>query len=157
MEIPAGVPPIVPYLELCEQLALEEGVDYPKMDLETFFAGNGDYHVFPTMVILVEKCSVLGYRMRPESDDPDTCIWEAFALEHFAPGEVPDSRWEMFPTFREAELGSFLAQDVKNIPDIQAGMHSEGFDGLKLNTVQETTIMHAHEVADRFLFGVDHG
>jgi phenylpropionate dioxygenase-like ring-hydroxylating dioxygenase large terminal subunit len=157
MEIPAGVPPLIPYLELCEQYALEEGVDYPKMDLETFFAGNGDYHIFPTLVILVEKSGVLGYRMRPESDDPDTCIWEAFALEHFAPGKAPDARWEVFPSFREADLGAFLAQDVKNIPDIQAGMHSEGFGGLRLNTVQETTIMNAHRVADRFLFGVDHG
>ena len=43
----------------------------PRWTSSTFFAGNGDYHVFPTMVILVEKCSVLGYRMRPESDDPD--------------------------------------------------------------------------------------
>ena len=63
----------------------------------------------------------------------------------------------MFPNFREAELGSFLAQDIKNIPDIQAGMHSEGFQGLFLNGVQESTVMNAHRVADRFLFGVDHG
>jgi len=54
-------------------------------------------------------------------------------------------------------LGPFLAQDLKNIPDIQAGMHSEGFEGLWLNHVQESTIMNAHRVADRFLFGVDHG
>ena len=157
MEVPAGVPPIVPFLELCEEMALADGVDYPKMELEQYFVGNGDYHVFPTMVILVEKGSTLGYRMRPDGDSPDSCIWEAFSLEHFAPGDVPDTHWEHFPNWREADLGPFLAQDLKNIPDIQAGMHSEGFEGLWLNHVQESTIMNAHRVADRFLFGVDHG
>lgn len=157
VEVPPGVPPIIPYLELCEQLALAEGVDYPKMTLQEYFEGNGDYHVFPTMVILVEKGSLLGYRMRPNGADPDWCTWEAFSIEHFAPGQVPETKWEVFPNWREADLGPFLGQDLKNIPDIQAGMHSDGFEGLWLNNVQETTIMNAHRVADRFLFGVDHG
>ncbi len=152
MDIPPEVPPIVPYLQLCEQMALGEGVDYPKMSLQEYFEGNGDFHVFPTLVILVEKGSVLGYRMRPSGDDPDYCIWEAFSIEHFARDAVPDTHWEVFPNWREADLGPFLAQDLKNIPDIQAGMHSEGFAGLWLNQVQESTILNAHKVADRFLF-----
>lgn len=155
VEVPAGVPPMLPYLELCEQLALAEGVDYPKMSIEEYFAGNGDYHVFPTMVILVEKGATLGYRMRPDGDDPDSAVWEAFSIEHFAPGQVPETRWESYPNWREADFGPFLAQDLKNIPDIQAGMHSDGFEGLWLNQVQETTIMNAHRVADRFLFGAE--
>jgi phenylpropionate dioxygenase-like ring-hydroxylating dioxygenase large terminal subunit len=157
MELPPGMPAMVQYLELAEKLALDEGVDYPRMSIQEYFEGNGDYHVFPTMVILVEKCSVLGYRMRPDGDDPDSSIWDVFCIEHFAPGEQPTTTWEVFPNWREADLGPFLAQDLKNIPDIQAGMHSDGYEGLWLNSVQETTIMNAHRVADRFLFGVDHG
>jgi phenylpropionate dioxygenase-like ring-hydroxylating dioxygenase large terminal subunit len=153
---PSEVPPIITFLGLCEQLALEDGVDYPKMSLEQYFTGNGDYHVFPTMVILVEPSSTLGYRMRPNGDDPDSCIWDLFSLEHYAPGAAPSPKWEVFPNWRTADLGPFLAQDLKNIPDIQAGMHSSGFEGLWLNSVQETTIMNAHRVADRFLFGADH-
>ena len=155
VEMQPGVPPIIPYLELCEQLALAEGVDYPRMSLQEYFEGNGDYHVFPTMVILVEKGAVLGYRMRPEGEDPNSCVWDAFSIEHFPTGQAPQTHWEVFPNWREADLGPFLAQDLKNIPDIQAGMHSEGFGGLWLNEVQETTIMNAHRVADRFLFGVE--
>lgn len=151
-----GVPPIVPFLELCERLALDEGVDYPRMDIEEYFAGTGDYHVFPTMVILVEKGSTLGYRMRPDGANPDSSIWEVFSLEHFAPGQAPDTRWEDFANWRHADLGPFLGQDLKNIPDIQAGMHSDGIEGLWVNRVQESTILNAHRVADRFLFGVDH-
>jgi hypothetical protein len=150
------VPAIVQYLALAEQLALDEGIDYPVMSLEQYFAGQGGYHVFPTMVILVEKGSVLGYRMRPDGDDPDSAIWDVYSIEHFAPGDAPETRWEVFPNWREAELGPFLAQDLKNLPDIQAGMHSNGFPGLVLNTQQETTILHEHQVADRYLFGIDH-
>jgi hypothetical protein len=153
---PSDVPPIITFLELCKRLALEDGVDYPEMTIEQYFTGNGDYHVFPTMVILVEPSSTLGYRMRPNGDDPDSAIWDCFSLEHFAPGEAPNPKWEVFPNWREADLGPFLAQDLKNIPDIQAGMHSDGFEGLWLNRVQESTIMNAHRVADRFLFGVEH-
>jgi hypothetical protein len=150
-------PPIFAYLALCEQLALAEGVDYPQMSIEEYFGGNGDYHVFPTMVILVEKSSTLGYRMRPNGDDPDSAVWEAFSIEHFAPGDVPTTHWEHFPNWREADLGPFLAQDLKNLADIQAGLHSHGFEGLWLNQVQETSVLNQHRIADRFLFGVDHG
>lgn len=154
---PSGVPPIITYLGLCKQLAQEEGVvTYPDMSIEQHFMGSGDYHVFPTMVILVEPGSTLGYRMRPNGNDPDSCVWDVFSLEHYAPGTEPNPKWEVFPNWREADLGPFLAQDLKNIPEIQAGMHSDGFDGLWLNGVQETTILHAHQVADRYLFGVDH-
>ena len=153
---PSDVPPIITFLELCKRLALEDGVDYPEITIEQYFTGNGDYHVFPTMVILVEPSSTLGYRMRPNGDDPDSAIWDCFSLEHFAPGEAPNPKWEVFPNWREADLGPFLAQDLKNIPDIQAGMHSSGFEGLWLNRVQESTVMNAHRVADRFLFGVEH-
>ena len=148
-------PPMLAYLDLCEQLALADGVDYPQMSLEEYFAGNGDWHVFPTMVLLVEKGSTLGYRMRPHGDDPDACLWEVFALEHFAPGQVPTTRWEHSTNWREADLGPFLAQDLKNLPDIQAGMHSAGFEGLWLNRAQESSVLNAHRIADRFLFDHD--
>jgi hypothetical protein len=61
---------------MCEELARAEGVDFPQMSMEQYFAGNGDGHVFPTMVILVEKSCLLGYRMLPDAEDPNRCTFE---------------------------------------------------------------------------------
>lgn len=150
-EVP--VHPFLTYHELCEQLAKAEGVDFPDVSLEQYMAGNGDWHVFPTLVMLVEKSCLLGYRVRPHGDDPDSCIFEMFSLEHFPPGEVPETKWQEFENWRDHDgWGQLPTQDLKNIGDIQAGMHSRGFEGHWLNQVQETSVHNQHVIADRFLF-----
>jgi glycine betaine catabolism A len=151
---PSEIPPFVLYHQLCEELARAEGVDFPHMSMEQYFAGNGDWHVFPTMVILVEKSCLLGYRMLPDAEDPNRCTFEMFSLEHFAQGDVPETRWQVFERWQDHdEWGELPSQDLKNIGAIHAGMHSAGFDGLWLNTDQEMSIRNEHAIADRFLFG----
>ena len=147
-------PPFLVYHQLCEQLAREEGVDFPEMTMEQYFGGNGDWHVFPTLVLLVEKSCALGYRVRPYGDDPDHCIFEMFSLEHFAPGGVPETKWQFFENWRDHDgWGQLPTQDLKNMADIQAGLHSLGFEGHWLNTVQEMAVRNQHAIADRYLFG----
>jgi phenylpropionate dioxygenase-like ring-hydroxylating dioxygenase large terminal subunit len=151
---PGPTPPFLVFQQLCEALAREEGVDYPTMSMEQYFAGNGDWHVFPTLVMLVEKSCLLGYRVLPDGDDPDRCIFEMFSLEHFAPGDVPETKWQVFENWRDHDgWGQLPTQDLKNIADIQAGMHSRGFRGHWLNTVQEMSVRNQHAIANRFLFG----
>ena len=48
--------------------------------------------------------------------------------------------------------GDLLAQDTYNLPRIQRGMHSAGFEGLHLGD-QELRIRHFHSVLDRYLDG----
>jgi Rieske 2Fe-2S family protein len=151
---PGDVPPFVLYHQLAERLALDEGVDFPVMTMEQYFAGNGDWHVFPTLVILVEKSCLLGYRMLPDAEDPNRCTFEMFSLEHFARGEVPQTSWQEFDRWQDHDgWGELPTQDLKNIGAIHAGMHSLGFDGLWLNTAQEMSIRNEHAIADRFIFG----
>ncbi|WP_299577203.1 aromatic ring-hydroxylating dioxygenase subunit alpha [uncultured Williamsia sp.] len=151
---PGEVPPFLLYHQLCEELALAEGVKFPQMSMQEYFGGNGDWHIFPSVVILVEKSCVLGYRMLPDADDPDRCVFEMFSLEHFPEGEVPETQWQVFDRWQDHDgWGELPTQDLVNIADIQAGMHSEGFDGMWLNKAQEMSIHNAHVIADRFLFG----
>ncbi|MFV8318615.1 aromatic ring-hydroxylating oxygenase subunit alpha [Mycobacterium sp. 23] len=153
---PGDVPPFVLYHQMCEELARAEGVDFPQMSMEQYFAGNGDWHVFPSMVILVEKSCLLGYRMLPDAEDPNRCLFEMFSLEHFAPGQVPDTQWQVFERWQDHDgWGELPSQDLRNIAAIHAGMHSAGFDGLWLNTAQEMSIRNEHAIADRFLFPAD--
>lgn len=151
---PSELPPFVLYHQLCEELARAEGIDFPQMSMEQYFAGNGDWHVFPTMVILVEKSCLLGYRMLPDAEDPNRCTFEMFSLEHFAPGGAPRTQWQVFERWQDHDgWGELPSQDLKNIGAIHAGMHSAGFDGLWLNTAQEMSIRNEHAIADRYLFG----
>lgn len=151
---PSDVPPFVLYHRMCEELALAEGVDFPRMSMEEYFAGNGDWHIFPTMVILVEKSCLLGYRMLPDAQDPNQCVFEMFTLEHFAPGDVPETSWQEFDRWQDHDgWGELPTQDLENIAAIHAGMQSKGFDGLWLNTAQEMSIRNEHAIADRFIFG----
>ena len=151
---PGELPSFALYHRMCEELALAEGVDFPKMSMDEYFAGNGDWHIFPTLVILVEKSCLLGYRMLPHATDPNQCTFEMFSLEHFAPGEVPETSWQEFERWQDHDgWGELPTQDLKNIGAIHAGMHSRGFDGLWLNTAQEMSIRNEHAIADRFLFG----
>lgn len=150
---PCETPPFQLYHQLCEELARDEGVEYPTMTMEQYFAGNGDWHMFPTMVMLVEKSCMLGYRMLPDATDPNRCVFEMFSLEHFAPGDVPETNWQVFQRWQDHDgWGELPTQDLVNIGGIQAGMHSNGFTGLWLNTVQEMSIRNQHVIADRFLF-----
>lgn len=151
--------PVFPaYLQACKEFAQKEGVEgYPDMTVEEFNAGNGDWHVTPTMVFLVEQSCLLGYRMRPNGDDPDSCIWDVYSLEHFRSDEVPDTKWEHYPVWRDHDWGQLITQDLKNLGDIQRGMHSQGFQELWINMKQEGAVINHHRIADRFLFGVDHG
>jgi len=150
---PSETPPFLLYHQLSEALARAEGVDFPEMSMPEYFAGNGDWHVFPTLVMLVEKSCLLGYRVRPDATDPDRCIFEMFSLEHFVPGEIPETKWQEFQHWREHDgWGQLPTQDLKNIADIQSGLHSDGFKGHWLNTAQEMSIRNQHAIADRFLF-----
>ena len=158
MELAPEQYPNLVYQELVEQLAIEEGVDFPSMSMEEYFGGNGDWHIFPSLILLVEKSCTLGYRCLPNGDDPDSCVWEMFSLEHYSKDEEPSSKWQVFDHWRDCpDWGQLPTQDLKNLPDVQKGMHSDGFEGLWLNTAQEGAVLNHHLVADRFLFGVDHG
>jgi hypothetical protein len=42
-------------------------------------------------------------------------------------------------------------QDYENLVKVQAGMHSRGFPGLRLNERQEGNIAHMHRVLDRYI------
>jgi hypothetical protein len=44
---PGELPPFLLYHQMCEELALAEGVDFPRMSMEQYFAGKGTGTCFP--------------------------------------------------------------------------------------------------------------
>jgi phenylpropionate dioxygenase-like ring-hydroxylating dioxygenase large terminal subunit len=152
--VPAGMTAFQFFQELRREAAEAEGIAWPKLSAEEYVAGQGNWHVFPNMVGLFEPGCALGYRVRPNGKDPDSCIFEVWTLELYPEGGEPGAQREFYEDWRDHDgWGLLLPQDFGNLPEITAGLHSRGFRGLRLNPKQESAIYNAHVVADRFLFG----
>lgn len=156
-ELPEGQTAFAAFQELRREEAEAAGIVWPVLDDEQFRAGQGNWHFFPNMVGLFEPGCALGYRIRPNGDDVDSCLFEVWTLELPPEGEEDAVREpEIIEDWREHDgWGLLLPQDFTNFPAMTAGMHSRGFTHIRINPLQESAIMHAHQTADRFLFDDD--
>jgi hypothetical protein len=148
---PASVPGTLRALR--KKYAEADGIEWPLLDDDALRRGEGDWHVFPNMVFLVYEGVMLAYRARPNGPDPDSCIFDIWALQLFAPGTEPAVDHLFFADWRDGDMGEVLSQDFSNADRVSAGMHSRAFEGHRLNVAQEMSIYNAHVAADAFLFG----
>ena len=155
-ELPADAPPEIVfgrYAQFHREEAEKDGTPWPEIPLETLMAAGTDWHIFPNMVFLQQPTNLLGYRARPNGDDPDSCIFDIYVLERFAPGAEPKVALETATDWRSVEWGLILAQDFQNMGEIQQGMKSRGFKGARPNPVQERAISNFHAVLHSYLAG----
>ena len=111
-----------------------------------------DVYWFPNMVGPIYPGSALLFRMRPNGLDPDSCLKDVWVLEWRPTGDerpMPERRY--YPDWTAKEWDPVSTQDYENLVKVQAGMHSRGFEGLRLNDRQEGNIAHMHRVLDRYL------
>jgi phenylpropionate dioxygenase-like ring-hydroxylating dioxygenase large terminal subunit len=111
-----------------------------------------DVYWFPNMVGPIYPGSAILFRVRPNGLDPESAIKDTWVLEWPRPGTtwtMPERR--VFADWRARNWGEITMQDYENIERAQAGMHSRGFRGLRLNPRQESNILHMHRVIDRYL------
>jgi phenylpropionate dioxygenase-like ring-hydroxylating dioxygenase large terminal subunit len=115
-----------------------------------------DYHVFPNTTMVPCTDSVLWHRMRPNGDDPASCIWDIWALERFPPGGEPPLKREVFNSPDEFKgRNAFLEEDFGNMMQVQKGMLSRGFKGARTNPVQEISVSNFHKVLYEYLSAPD--
>ena len=131
------------------------------------------YNVFPNTMITVQPDDALVARARPHPTDPNKCLWDKFTLhrhpsravadlagvefEPFNPGDVPQGSRPDHDDFTQEDVISGLKtmsitldQDIHFIRDVQAGMHSRGFDETLLCD-DEARIQHYHDWMDHFM------
>ncbi len=139
--------------ELQLKAAAEEGIEWPPQLTPEYIERSGlAWHVFPNTIFLHGLVdSVLWYRLRPNGDDPESCIFDVWALELFGPGKVPELKRESYNHWEDANFPLIYRQDFVNIPEVQKGFHSRGFKGERTNPVQERAISNFHRVLRRFL------
>ncbi|MBP6723514.1 MAG: hypothetical protein KA137_01665, partial [Halioglobus sp.] len=126
------------------------GVIWPQMTAEQQSEAGLAWSLFPNQTILQGVTFALCYRTRPYGDDPNKCIFEAYALERFPEGEEPETEWVHAEAIGE-KWGSVLAQDFSNMRWVQKGMQSRGFRGTLPNPHQERKITNFHRVLSQYM------
>lgn len=138
--------------EFIREAADEAGSGWPEgLTPEYTLASGFDWHVFPNTIFLHSPEAVLWYRMRPNGTDPESCLFDIWSLERFAPGTEPELKREFIADWRSADWPLIYLQDLENIPKIQKGMRSRGFKGSRPSPVQERAITNFHRVLRRFM------
>jgi hypothetical protein len=157
-ELPAGTDPQVILAKLFEfhrEEYVRRGVELPEsLTPEAMERAGFGWHVFPNFIILPCIDGSLCYRTRPHPTDPDQCLWDIWCFGRFAPGEEPvpkHTRVERYEDF--FEVNRFLKDDLMNLPEVQKGMYSRGFKGLRTNPVQERCQSNLHKVIHEYIDG----
>ena len=97
--------------------------------------------------------SMSSYRIRPLG--PESCLFEIWSLTHIAEGEAhePPMTPVVLP-FDSDEFPPIPRQDYSNIPLQQKGVHTEGFDFMRLSKDIEGLISNYNQVIDGYLKGL---
>jgi len=109
--------------------------------------------LFPHHFLLPSITSFASYRIRPLG--PEKCLFEIWSLTHYPPGEEPEPPME--PTILPYDSQDFPPiprQDYSNIPIQQMGLHSDGFEFLRLSKDKEGLISNYQRLIDGYIDGM---
>jgi phenylpropionate dioxygenase-like ring-hydroxylating dioxygenase large terminal subunit len=138
------------------QAAVASGAGWPQMSAEQRMKAGTEWHLFPNHVFLMLADASIAYRARPNGDDPDSCIFDIWSLQRYAPGAEPPLEREFIADWRantQADFGLILSQDFQNFEQVQRGMKSRGFRGARTNPRQESEIPNMHRALREYLYG----
>lgn len=145
------------YFDLIREETEKRGAIWPETLTREALARLGtDWHFFPNTICLPSPDGALWYRLRPNGNDPDSCIFDIWSFGRFAPGAEPEVKQEIFEGF-EAFRGQcrFLEEDFENMAAVHQGMKSTGWRGARTNPVQEAQIVNFHRSMRDFLAADD--
>ena len=152
-ELPEGTPAgevIAHWMASAKADDAARGVIWPEIPPEVMAEAGLAWSMFPNQNILQGVTFALCYRTRPYGDDPNKCIFEAYALERFPEGDAPETDWvHAEPT--SDKWGLVLQQDFANMEFVQKGMKSRGFRGTLPNPHQERKVTNFHRVLSQYM------
>ena len=153
-ELRASTPPgelLAEYQKRRKQLLGARGLDVSELGDELMTSAD-DVYWFPNLVGPIYPGSAILFRVRPNGLDPDSAIKDTWVLEWPAPGREPRPlERKFYADWREKDWGLITNQDYENMLEVQTGMKSRGFGGLRLNPRQEGNVAHMHRVIDRYI------
>ncbi len=125
------------------------------------------YNIFPNTMITIQPDDALVMRVRPHPTDPNWCYWDKLTFHRQPREEVARREGVAFEPYDAADLAPVprpehdefsqediiegrktmtltIDQDVHYIRDVQAGMHSRGFES-QILCEDEARIQHYHD------------
>jgi phenylpropionate dioxygenase-like ring-hydroxylating dioxygenase large terminal subunit len=142
-------------MELHKDEFARRGIAWPKnLDQAALNRMGTDWHIFPNSIVLPTADSALWYRIRPNGDDPDSCVFDIWNIARYAPGQEPKvTRHETvgFEAFRGRN--PFLEEDFDNMEAVHQGMKSKGWKGARTNPIQEIQTVNFHRVLHDYCYG----
>lgn len=139
---------IIPtYMQEFHAYCKDAGIELPAPDPKA----SGYAYMFPNFVFLGTTGNLLFYRVRPNGTDPNSCIYEVFALQ------IPTPEGYNLPPVRpegplEVKDWPFvLRQDMENVTRQQAGYRSKGFKQAVMSPRYEPMIYAMHNEIDRYI------
>lgn len=129
----------------------EDGVDYSDLN-DDQLTDNFNYTIFPNITFNIYCDDVMVFRQRPHPTDPDKMFFDMMNFKLFKRHEEPPTRRPAHKNYKHGDVSLTVVvdQDAANLPNVQRGMHSDGFTGLWLSE-QEVRIRHFHKVMDDYL------
>jgi nitrite reductase/ring-hydroxylating ferredoxin subunit len=131
----------------------ERGEPTPDLnDLAVNHPVNAVEFLFPHFFLLPCFSSMASYRIRPLT--AETCFFEIWSLTLFPEGQEPVPVMETTVLPHDSDqFPPIPRQDYSNIPRQQIGLHSEGFEFMRLAEGIEGLISNYHRVIDGHLAG----
>ena len=125
----------------------------PKPTPENIGMWGGEIFLFPNVMILPQAGNAMIYRVRPDGNDPDKCIFEILSTKTYPAAEkVPRAIMRLVTDLEDPEQVYLIPrQDLGNIPRMQKGLHSKGIRQTWLAAEQEKIILNMHQELDRYL------
>lgn len=118
------------------------------------------YSIFPNTQIWAGYCGNILYRVIPDGDRHDSCIFDVMLLWRHKEGEVPPAPARLNrladnqPFSAATELGALgpvFDQDMNNLGAMTKGLRASKKGAVTLASYQESRIRHHHETLDKYL------
>ena len=153
------VPPDAPHevalgklMQFWKEAAIAEGAGWPSITPEQIDKAGYDWHVFPNFIFLVGLDGGIFYRIRPNGDDHESCIFDVWSLVRYVPGGEPEIEHEFYERWQNCDsLGLLLTQDFQNMEQVYRGMKSSAFSAARTNPLQESVLVNFHRALREYL------
>ena len=134
----------------------EAGIPMPNLnDLASKGHVSSVNFAFPHYFLLPLYGNASSYRIRPLG--PEETLFEVWALTLFPEGEEPESPTTPTPIpFDDPSWPEVLGQDFDNLPKQQVGLHSKGFESMRLSHETEGMVSNFERLVDGYVADLDH-
>ncbi len=110
------------------------------------------YFLFPNVIMNIDAGHFIASRIRPHTTDPEMCYFDMHVFDWMTPeARAARPRRKHVEVEPGTEVGRVPDQDFTALPTVQLGLHSDGFDEVRLSD-QECRVLAFHVDLDRYLF-----